>query len=92
MARCVRAICNLRSPCSRNPPCLFVEDTVRADLDEMLRGHPFIDAAAVLGVYHAGPPFNLMHAFSTVEFLYVLALPLGRNLERVQRMYGILPG
>lgn len=45
---------------------------------------------AVLGVYLAGLPFNAVHAASTVVFLYVLALPLGRKLERIQRKYGML--
>lgn len=63
-----------------------------ADTSSALVSMGTFDAAAVLGVYLAGLPFNVMHALSTVVFLYVLALPLGRKLERVQRKYGILLG
>lgn len=44
---------------------------------------------AALAIYAAGVPFGVMHAISTVIFLGLLAKPMGKKLERVQKKYGV---
>lgn len=48
---------------------------------------PFFLAAAV-----AGAPFDLIHAFSTVFFLFFLFRPMTEKIERMKRKYGIMQG
>ena len=43
-----------------------------------------------LAVYISGFPFNVIHAVSTVIFLFFLALPMERKLDRIKKKYGIL--
>lgn len=38
----------------------------------------------------SGLPFNLIHGVSTVIFLWVLAEPMEKKLERIKKKYGIL--
>ena len=38
----------------------------------------------------SGIPFNLIHAVSTVVFLFFLARPIERKLDRIKKKYGIL--
>ncbi len=38
----------------------------------------------------SGLPFNLIHAFSTVVFLWVMARPMEKKLDRVKKKYGIM--
>lgn len=38
----------------------------------------------------SGLPFNLVHAASTVVFLYFLARPIERKLDRIKKKYGIM--
>ena len=38
----------------------------------------------------SGVPFNLIHAISTVFFLWVLAMPMEKKLNRIKKKYGIL--
>lgn len=45
---------------------------------------------AFLAVYISGFPFNVIHAVSTVIFLFFLALPMERKLDRIKKKYGIL--
>lgn len=44
----------------------------------------------LVGKILSGLPFNLIHACSTVIFLYFLALPMERKLDRIRKKYGIL--
>lgn len=45
---------------------------------------------AFAAAYISGLPFNIIHAASTVIFLFFLSLPMERKLERIKRKYGIL--
>lgn len=45
---------------------------------------------AFMAVYISGFPFNVIHAVSTVIFLFFLALPMERKLDRIKKKYGIL--
>ena len=38
----------------------------------------------------SGLPFNLIHGVSTVFFLWVLAIPMEKKLNRIKKKYGIL--
>ncbi len=40
--------------------------------------------------YITGFPFNVIHATSTVIFLFFLAIPMERKLDRIRKKYGIL--
>ncbi|WP_373215743.1 ECF transporter S component [Ruminococcus sp. 5_1_39BFAA] len=46
--------------------------------------------ASFLAILASGLPFNLVHGLSTVIFLYFLADPMCRKLERIKKKYGIL--
>lgn len=45
---------------------------------------------AFMAVYISGFPFNVIHAVSTVIFLFFLSLPMERKLDRIKKKYGIL--
>lgn len=45
---------------------------------------------AYLAVYVSGFPFNVLHGLSTIVFLFFLAKPMERKLERIKKKYGIL--
>ncbi len=47
---------------------------------------------ALWSSYAMGLPFDLMHAASTVVFLWVLAGPMIEKLERIKVKYGLLEG
>lgn len=49
-----------------------------------------LTAEAVLSIYSAGLPFDLMHAVSTTVFLWPLANPMIEKIERVKTKYGII--
>lgn len=40
--------------------------------------------------YISGLPFNMIHGVSTMVFLFFLAVPMERKLDRIRRKYGIL--
>lgn len=42
-----------------------------------------------LAAYAAGVPFNLVHAWATMLFLAILALPWSQQLQRIARKYGL---
>ena len=46
--------------------------------------------AILLAKLASGVPFNFIHAVSTVVFLYFLARPIERKLDRIKKKYGIL--
>lgn len=41
-------------------------------------------------VYISGFPFNVIHAVSTIVFLFFLAGPINRKLDRIKKKYGIM--
>lgn len=43
-----------------------------------------------LAMYASGVPFNIIHGVSTIVFLFFMARPFGRKLDRVKKKYGIL--
>lgn len=45
---------------------------------------------AFLAKYISGIPFNAIHGASTVIFLFFLAIPMERKLDRIKKKYGIL--
>lgn len=45
--------------------------------------------AAIVGVYVNGIVFNLIHAVSTVVFLFIIGMPMIKKLERVKTKYTI---
>ena len=46
--------------------------------------------SVLLAKMTSGLPFNLVHAASTVIFLYFLARPIERKLDRIKKKYGIM--
>ncbi len=44
----------------------------------------------LVGMYISGLPFNIIHGVSTMVFLFFLARPMDRKLERIKKKYGIL--
>lgn len=46
--------------------------------------------AAILSAYALGLPFDLLHALSTVIFLWLIAKPATEKLEHVKKKYGIM--
>ncbi len=49
-----------------------------------------ITRSALFAMYASGLPFNLIHASSTVVFLFLLYHPMLKKLERVRIKYGLL--
>ena len=45
---------------------------------------------ALAAMYASGLPFNIVHGISTMVFLFFLAGPMDRKLERIKKKYGIL--
>ena len=45
---------------------------------------------ALAAVLISGIPFNLIHGVSTIVFLFFLARPMERKLDRIKKKYGIL--
>ena len=56
----------------------------------MFQPHPSYEM--VLLSYLQGVPFDLIHAASTVFFLYLIAMPMVEKLERVRMKYGMIAG
>ncbi len=54
----------------------------------MFTPDPTIQTAII--VYGAGFWFNLVHAFATVVFIYILAQPMMDKLERIKIKYGLI--
>lgn len=44
----------------------------------------------LLSFYVTGFPFNVVHGISTIIFLFFLAIPMERKLDRIKKKYGIL--
>jgi len=47
-------------------------------------------AKTIMSIYYLGIPFNLIHAASTVFFLWFIAEPMIEKLDRIKTKYGIL--
>lgn len=60
------------------------------DLSTVVSSLNEISIPAVLSIYAAGIPFNLIHAIATMFFLFVLADPMIEKLERIKIKYGLL--
>lgn len=58
----------------------------------VLIGQARFSMEALWSSYAMGLPFDLMHAASTVVFLWVLAGPMIEKLERIKVKYGLLEG
>ena len=59
------------------------------DTATVLMAEPYPTLAAFLAAFAAGFPLNLIHAFSTVLFLFFFGEPLMEKLERVKTKYGL---
>ena len=59
------------------------------DTATVLMAEPYPTLAAFLAAFSAGFPLNLIHAFSTVLFLFFFGEPLMEKLERVKTKYGL---
>ncbi|MDY3371843.1 MAG: ECF transporter S component [Terrisporobacter othiniensis] len=49
-----------------------------------------ITKAGVISVYISGVPFNIVHAISTIFFLFVLSKPMIEKLDRIKIKYGLI--
>lgn len=56
----------------------------------ILMAYGRITKKSLLAFYISGAPVDLVHATSTVIFLWILSRPLLEKLERVKRKYGLL--
>ena len=50
----------------------------------------YITKESLIAHYISGAPVDLVHAVSTVIFLWVLSRPLLEKLERIKRKYGLI--
>jgi len=55
----------------------------------LMSGMP-LTTEALLATYAAGVPFDLIHAASSVIFIFVLSRPMIEKLERIQIKYGMM--
>lgn len=46
--------------------------------------------SSFMAMYISGFPFNVIHGVSTIVFLYFLAGPMNRKLDRIKKKYGIM--
>lgn len=60
------------------------------DCASVIMASEHISWQAVFASVLTGIPFNAIHAVSTVIFLFLLAVPMGKKLERMKKKYGIL--
>ena len=49
-----------------------------------------ITPASLVAFYISGIPVDLVHALSTVIFLWFLSRPLLEKLERIKKKYGLI--
>ena len=49
-----------------------------------------ITKAGAISVYISGVPFNMVHAISTIFFLFVLSKPMIEKLDRIKIKYGLI--
>lgn len=60
------------------------------DLSSVLNFSSGFSWEMMLAKLLSGLPFNLIHAASTVIFLWILARPMEKKLDRIKKKYGIL--
>ena len=58
----------------------------------ILMSYGYITKSSLIAYYISGAPVDLVHAFSTVIFLWFLSRPLLEKLERVKTKYGLIQG
>ena len=56
----------------------------------ILMSYGYITPASLVAVYISGIPVDLVHALSTVIFLWFLSRPLLEKLERIKKKYGLI--
>ena len=56
----------------------------------VLMSYGYITKESLIANYISGAPVDLVHAVSTVIFLWVLSRPLLEKLERIKRKYGLI--
>ncbi|MBE6050346.1 MAG: ECF transporter S component [Clostridium sp.] len=49
-----------------------------------------INMESILAIYASGLPFDAVHAFSTIVFLFLISKPMLEKLDRVKSKYGIM--
>lgn len=83
-------------PSRRVPLCIFgglatfIIYGLLVDTSSVLMISYELSLSSVLAVYIAGIPFNLIHAFATVVFLFFLSNFMLEKLDRVKVKYGLL--
>ena len=88
--------------CKSQPKVRLLIECIYGGLATLVIYGLIMDASSVLNFSNAfswemllakiisGVPFNLIHAISTVFFLWVLAMPMEKKLNRIKKKYGIL--
>ncbi len=56
----------------------------------ILMSYGYITKGSLIAFYISGAPMDLVHAISTVIFLWLLSRPLLEKLERIKRKYGLI--
>lgn len=56
----------------------------------ILMSQGYITKSSLIAYYISGAPVDLVHATSTVIFLWVMSRPLLEKLERIKRKYGLI--
>ena len=56
----------------------------------VLMSYGYITKESLIANYISGAPVDLVHAVSTVIFLWILSRPLLEKLERIKRKYGLI--
>ena len=60
------------------------------DTSSVLQFSEGLSGTLLWSTYLTGIPFNFVHGVSTIIFLYVLAEPMEKKLNRIKKKYGIL--
>ncbi len=60
------------------------------NFSSLVLSHALMSFEAVVAYYMQGLPYDIIHAFSTVAFLFFFAEPMLEKLERVKTKYGLL--
>ena len=56
----------------------------------ILMSYGYITKESLIAYYISGAPVDLVHAISTVIFLWFMSRPLLEKLERIKRKYGLI--
>lgn len=68
----------------------FVIYGLMMDMASIVMSSQGINWELILASILTGIPFNAIHALSTIVFLFFLAVPLERKLDRIKKKYGIM--